>query len=365
MNLPWRYSALFLLPCLLLSPSLAGAQDAEGEALAQRFLEHLKANTPIAGTFEVTTTFDPVLYEKREKALGKDVELNGKHYLRRSEPQKQFFRCRWVWDFRREMMDTPGDNYISRTFLHTPEGYLEKVGDKNFNLTARATGGAYRPASFYFLNATNVWSEIFTYKKGCKFHIEPAPVGSPSGSVLLIANPTADHEYRLLLDKTTCRLYDTESTFEGHPDMRLMIQHVEQDKEGKRVFPTKATITVYEPNEHKPWGVHTLTAKELVFPSRDEAEKLFQLIVPAETDIYDRVLNQHIRLTKPTLAEEVISSDPRSFPHLDMGPLPPLESQQTFVEKYGRALAILGIIGAFVLGVLVVLRSRIARVRRT
>lgn len=365
MNLPCQRSILFLLACLLLSPAAVRAQDGEGEALAQRFLEHLKANVPVAGSFEMNINFDPILYEEREKRLGKDVEMNGKHFKMVTEPKKQKYQCTWAWDNSREVMESPKEHQTGRTFLRTPEGYLEMADDKNFNLTARSSGGTFRPASFYFLRGTSSWSDVFS-QKGTTFRTEAAPSGSPPGStVLIVANPPASFEVRLILDKQTCRLHSHRSTYEGHPALDVFIDRTVQDREGKLIFPTSARLIAYESTHFKPFRFQTLEAKEVVFPkTTEQQEKWFQLILPTKTDIFDRVLNRHLTLSQPTSAETIISGDPNSIPTAEVRDIQPLRQTGSVPStRYYFILSALAGSGVVIFVALLFWRVRARRLR--
>src|SRR5947209_1904413 len=103
-------------------------QEDPANQLAQGFLDHLKTNAPVAGTFEERTWFDPELHEDRIKKPVKGTQINNKFYKVKSEPQSQVYQCSWAWDGAREVLEAPAERDWPKTFLNTPEGFLDMVG---------------------------------------------------------------------------------------------------------------------------------------------------------------------------------------------------------------------------------------------
>src|SRR5581483_9207256 len=105
--------------------------DPEADALAQRFLAHLDANGPVAGTFELRGTFDPALYEERRRAVEKPTGNDRvKHVFERDS---HVLVCRWAWDRGREMSETLADSKnIFATFYRDGEAFLHGGGPQTF-----------------------------------------------------------------------------------------------------------------------------------------------------------------------------------------------------------------------------------------
>jgi hypothetical protein len=335
LELLWFEIALIALLCPF--ATLCRAQGEDAKLLADRFLEHMEANVPVAGTFDMTTTFDAGLYKKDHPPESVQVKFNDKYYKVKPQAQKESYQCSWAWDGNREVMNGTETEERSKTFLNTQEGFLEKAASKNYNLNRHSNSiASYRPAAFYFLHSTTQWKTLFAK---CSFRTQEAAPGSPPGSMVLVAEISPQMKDLITLDAKTGRLYGYETLLDGQPLGRLAIERVATDPKTGRLFPSKATMMVYVPKyPGKPYRTDTLTARSVVFPeSRDELQKFFDLTVPAEADIFDRVLNRQYKLARTTPAEAIIAGDLAALGVTEVRSLPPprmLLSEVSWKDRY-------------------------------
>jgi hypothetical protein len=287
---------------LILIGRTGQATEPEARELAKKFLAHMSANAPVAGTFEIRTIPDPAIQESLRKAARESGAKEG--YGVSFGADKPELNCRWAWDGSREMLDTLSGSNVWQTFLRTPEANLQGTVRDNFNLEKPGPSSGYGPAGFYFLMGRLPWSDPL---KDCKFRIEEAPTGSPAGYVSLVATSP----------KRTVHLvvHRAKGTLHGHrrflPDGKLsgelMIDKVKENSDG-RVFPTSARLLLYQPATGKVMQTYTLTAREVTFPASGPAlEDAFRLTLSKGALISDYLLSKQIKLKSPALAADVLA----------------------------------------------------------
>lgn len=284
-------------------PAPARPQKPDAADLAQRFLAHVKASSPVAGTFEIRTRTDKEMLDREQKAA--DAQYKGPVRLEFG-PAEQTLVCRWAWDGREEVCETlPGSKDEVSTFLRHSEGLLVGHRPRTFTLNEpRRTAILWRPACFYVLAGMEQWPHALA---DCSFEI--ADLSAADDEVTLIAhNKELKSALHLTLEKGTCALRRSRTYYETNLTLDLQVLAVTRGPD-QRVFPTKAVIDTYAPNlaSDRPYSRREMTATKLVFP-RDQAETraLMRLELPAGAMISDRVLNRDIQLQTAASAAEVI-----------------------------------------------------------
>jgi hypothetical protein len=291
----------------LLCPQTELCAQSDGEQVAKRFLDHMRAVGPVAGEFEVRCSLDPVVLERRREEMG--PLLKQKPVRIELEKDEQFLKCRWAWDGKHEMAEAlEGTKNVEGTFYHTQEALLIGMAPKNFNLEESSPIPRWRPASFYLLAGTLPWEvQLSTYS----FRVEAAPPGSSPGTVLLIGKRSKPNlEARLLVHETSGSLHRAELDLDGKPYSRLAVEEFVQGP-GKRAFPRKARLEVYfPPHFDRPYRQMTLVAKRVSYPrTKEETDQAFALTLPKGTRIADRILNRLVLLDRPRTALEILGSN--------------------------------------------------------
>ena len=311
--------------CLLACPTASRA-DRDGDALARRFLDHMDSVAPVAGTFTISTRYDPELLE----AFHRDTEemaaktFPGKKLVH--GPDAPVLRCEWAWDGTREALDPLNGSNIFKQFYKTPESTLERMAEKNYNLYGPKFPGIWGPASFYLKGANKPWSNFL---EDCQFSTAAAPAGSPPGATLLVAR-SSSLEVRLLVDEQSGALHGHEIDYDGEPFARLTIDQTERSADG-RIFPSRATATVFMQGE--PFQFKTFVAERIVFDPAEVADAM-AIELPAGTTVHDRVLKRTISLSRATPVENVLSDQLASIPPADPTPVATLPEKppQTVVD---------------------------------
>ena len=180
----------------------------------------------------------------------------------------------------------------------------------NFNLDKAGRAAAVRPATFYYLCGVTPWASLF---EDCKFERRDAPIGAPAGSATLVATSKngAPHEIEvhILLDERGGLLHGYESFERGKPISQLSIAALARNPDG-RVFPSRATYTINDPQSGRPFQVEVLAAIKVTFPStKAELDAAFAMSLPKGVRIYDRVLNHKITLSRPTPVKDILSGN--------------------------------------------------------
>jgi hypothetical protein len=301
-----------------------GAQDRdEAQALVQRFIAHLNANTPIAGEFEIRGVFDAAVYERHLQDVAKinqEKMKNGARYI--PEPDNRRLLCRWAFDRNREMLETlAGSNNVFKTFYLDRETMIEGFEQKVYNLEKPKDLATRRPASFYFLGGAARFTELLPEYQS--FALSAAPQGAPEGMVTLTARkPSTKKELRLIIHRETCVLFEASLFVDSKPAWRLRIDELARGPD-HRVFPKSAELIGYLPPYYdRPFRTETLQAKRIVFAqTQTEAEQSFALSLPKGASIADRMLNRSVTLEKPTSVQEVLTQ-----------PLPSIALEQPTVD---------------------------------
>jgi len=75
-----------------------------------------------------------------------------------------------------------------------------------------------------------------------------------------------------------------------------------------RVFPSRATLTIYDMVSGRPAQIEVLTALQINSPStKAELDAAFAMSLPKGVVIYDRTLGRKTTLDRPTTVEEIVS----------------------------------------------------------
>lgn len=308
----WRNLAIMTVVSMTAS---AHAQSPESEAktLAKRFLDHMAADVPVAGTFELKTAFDlawlrEVQRRDREAAAAKGLGVS----FQTDSPLRV---CNWAWDGSRELLSTlPGSN-TWETFYRTEEAYLRGIEPRNFNLDKPSLSPGSSPASFYLLLGRRPWDAVFAESE--QPATEPAPDGTPPGSVTLVLRSPRD-EVRLLIDRHQGTLHQYQWSLAGKPLARLDVAELKRST-GHRVFPVKATLTLLNTETGSPIKTDTLTALDLRFPvTPQELSAAFALSLPPGAAIHDLMLNRVTVLERSTPLQEIVAGTVPSTP-MDAG----------------------------------------------
>ena len=320
---PVRLKILATL-CLLACPTASHA-DRDGDALARRFLDHMDAVAPVAGTFTISTRYDPEIRKAHREASEKWAAEAFPGKTLDHGPDAPVLRCEWAWDGTREALDTLKGSNIIEQFYKTPESTLDRMAEKNFNLYGPTQPAEWRPASFYLLGGAALWSKCLSE---CEFSTRDAPADAPAGAVLLIARSSMIED-RLVLDEESGRLYSHEIDLDGSPYARLAVDRVERSSDG-RIFPSRAELTIFL--KENPYIFMTLAAERIVFNPAEVADAM-EMVLPAGTTVHDRVLKRVIALSRATPVENVLSDELASIPPPDPIPLAtlPEEPPQTTV----------------------------------
>jgi hypothetical protein len=246
----------------------------------------------------------------------------------------------------------PGSN-SQETFFHTPEAFLQEVDRNNFNLNGPMRATSFRPATFYFLAGAKPWPELFAECKS--FETKEPPAGSPPGTVILVAQ-SPRMEARLLIDRAKGIIRSHEVYLAGKLYSRLTVEKLEQGPD-HRVFPSQATLVMFNLKSEKPLRTERLSAQRLVFPKNEEETKAaFALELPKGTQIIDRTLNRQIILKQATPVQDILDRKVNYEP-MDNDPQvfsPPEESKSPFSP---RVLTVGCVIFLALVGVLLAVRG--------
>lgn len=324
-------------------PARAAAVDAD--TLARRFLDHMNSIAPVAGTFEVVNVQDPQWLEASHERI-RDYHATKKQTVAFG-PDTPRLRCEWAWDQTREVLKTLDGSNVWRDFFNTTEASLEGVEPKNYNLDKPQRFVIDRPAIFYIFAAFKPWPRVF---ENASLSVEAAPPGSPAGSIVLVAR-SSDHEIRLLIDEAKGILHQCDLQAGGKPYSHLVIERLERGPDD-RVYPSKAHLTIFDPQSGRPFQEKTLTAERIIFPtSRSEIDAAFAMTLPAGAVIHDRPLNQRVTLSRPTSAQAVLEGQVPPDPvevTPPAGPMsPPVAPRRWSVWAASSAVALLVFVGLY------------------
>lgn len=286
--------ALMMLP--LAFPVRADA-DSDGDALAGRFLDHVRSIAPVAGSFTVEIQFDAELERASRAERKKWAEARGKSLA--FGPEAPVLRSEWAWDGTREALKSLEGSNTFEQFYRTPEALLRAMAPDNYNLDTPQHPPTWRPASFYLLVGAAPWSD---YLKDHEFTVRDAPAGSPPASRLLIAR-SGGGECRLVVDEATGELHGHETDLADGPYARLSIDRVERSTDG-RPFPSRARLTVFL--RGKPHQFITLTSQRITFDRADVAEAT-KMALPEGAVVHDRFLNRVLPIRRRTDVEDLLS----------------------------------------------------------
>ena len=302
MNHRTLLSPSYALAVFLLIGHNVMATDPEARALVDKFLAHMSANGPVAGTFRIETIPDPAMQEAFRKKARENAGKDG--YGVSFGPDKPELHCRWAWDGSREILETlPGSNVL-KTFMRTPEAHLQQTEKLNFNLDKPGPASVWRPASFYFLWSVQPWSDVL---KDCEFRLEAAPAGVPAGCVVVEAKDR--HRTIHLVVNRKRGIYHGHRTWlaDGNLLADLSVEKLQESRDG-RVFPLSAQARLFQPGTGKVDTTFVLSAREVSFPaSGNEFEKSFTLSLPEGTVINDLLLSKQIKLKKATSATDILA----------------------------------------------------------
>ena len=334
---------LALAAALAAAPARAQEKELSADAVAQRFLAHLDRNQPVAGVFEIHTAVD------LPQVQGYLDETRKKGFV--PEAAQQVLVCRWAWVTDREVCEQlEGSKDAPHSFLALPQGTLVGYPENKYNLLppGKPRADVTRPALFYYLSGGPFWRE---YLASAKYSLGPATAQTPPGAVQLVATKEPA-KCVLTVDRQTGKLYSAVIYDQGKPLWKLAIEEFATSPDGARVFPTKATISVYHDSPEKPFRSVTLTARRVDFPSTAEVAGEFKLPVPAKALIADRVLDAAIVPERATEASEIITKD---VPRQPFTPVPaeteapPPESRTRVVVTAVLLAAPLVLYGAYYL----------------
>src|SRR5262245_26182465 len=108
------------------------ATDPDARDVADKFLAHMSANSPVAGKFRIETIPNP---NRREEFRKKAQEAASKQgYTIGFEPDQPVLDCRWAWDGAREMLEALSGSNVGHTFFKTPEALLKRSEGLSYNL---------------------------------------------------------------------------------------------------------------------------------------------------------------------------------------------------------------------------------------
>ena len=304
-----RWFGILPLACCLLGPPVTFAQD-DADALAQRFLAHMKANVPVAGEFEIYRESDAESYKRRQESAAQ-MKFEGRGAVKVTVPPRTGLgRYRWAWDGVREMTEALTDGKSDRkdvilSFFNSPEGQLiTRNAAGYYRLAEAGKVSDYRPGSFYSLYGGGIpWPEFL---KDMSFSTTPAEGASPVGTVWLIARNDG-LELRLLVERETGVMHRMVGYWESDKYVEVTIDAFERGKD-HRLFPRRARIEVFAPDSPgRPSHTETLNAKRIDFPSPgEETHRALTLILPKGATVFDRVLNRQIVLSADTPARTVV-----------------------------------------------------------
>jgi hypothetical protein len=323
----------------------AQAVGADADILARRFLDHMSAIGPVAGTFEVVSTQDPQWLEARKKGIRDRMAAQKKGVD--FGPDMPRLRCEWAWDGNRESLKTLDSSNVWRDFFNTPEASLQGMQPKNYNLDRPKRFTIDRPAIFYVFAAFKPWSKVF---EKARLSVEAAPTSAPPGSAVLLAR-SPQEEIRLLIDEASGTLHQCEIQAGGKPYSRLVVERLERGPQN-RVYPSKAHLTIFDPKSGRSSQEKTMTAERIVFPTgRPETDAVFAMTLPAGSVIHDRPLNRQITLNRPTPVQAVIEGqvppDPVEVPR-PAGPMsPPVAPSRWPAWAAWTAVVLLVIVGVY------------------
>jgi hypothetical protein len=315
-------NVLFLLGVASCPGLCRGAdQSPEAKSLADRFLQHLADNAPVAGVFEVRHKTEDLAWKKDfEKSFAAQYATNKKKVV--FDPADTLRVFDWAWDGTREKCESIAGSDTFETFYRTPEAYLNRVDKNNYNLNKPSRPAYYRPASFYFLAGIMPWHEVF---QKTRFAIQAAPEKSPPGTVLLVVRPEDDSpmEWRLLLDRERCTLHEYHQFLRGKILLSAVISKFAHNTD-HRLFPSIGRLVVYNPESGKPVFSEELRMQKISFPtSKEQTNASFLMELPRKSEIMDLSLNRVFVLDKPTSVHEIFSgnlpSSPIQQPTIDVG----------------------------------------------
>ena len=353
-----RPSILGVAMWLCLATS-AGAQ--ESEVLLQRFLAHMNSNGPIAGEFEIRTSFDQEIRDRERQQLAQKNEAGKKLGQREQRHNEdQLLICRWAYDRDREMSETlRGSKNIFKSFYYDREASCVGETETSYNLDKPKRIANWRPAAFYFVSGMmERWTELLPDFK--ERAVIDAPPGSPENAVVLVLRrPKTKHEIRLLLHRETAELFGSEGYFSSALVARLTIYESTRNHDG-RVFPKRAEHSVFLPaSQGRPFRTDRLVAKSVVFPtSQQETENAFALTLPKGALIADRLLNRGMKLEQPTNVQTIIRGHLPSRSFDNEGPIALPEPVGRSASHYWIWIGLLTCIAAIALIGIVVRQRR-------
>jgi hypothetical protein len=306
-------------------------------------------NGPIAGEFEIRTTFDPATRDEQNQSVAKrneELKSSGKQF--RLHNDDQLLVCRWAFDSDREMTEMlNGSKNVHRaTFYWDREGSCEQGATSSYNIDKPKRVTIWRPAAFYFCSSTmERWTDMLpSYSERA---LAQPPDGSPGGTVVLVARrPKSKLEFRILVERETGVLHGFDGLADGKLTWRVIVQEFSRGPNG-RVFPMRALNSIYLPKSpERPFRTDQLTARAITFPdSQPETSRAFALTLPKGTLVADRLLNRAMTLEQPTDVQTLIRGPmptAKPFDEVEVMPQPrPTRSWRLWYWIAGAAFAIL------------------------
>lgn len=331
-------------------------QSDDPDAIAQRFLAHMKANAPITGEFEVRGEYDPEIHGEN---LAHAARIEGAISVG-VNPLSYRMSCRWSWDGVRELFERLETNteVVAPTFFLGPEGYLHQGNPGRYSLRKPEQIGHYRPGSFYSSVSSGArWPDAL---QGKEFRSAPRSADEPAGTVWLIASDD-QIECRLLIEEKTGVLHKVR-VFADSVRVTELDVHSHIQSNDHRVFPEEAELRVYTPRlPDRPLRTESLRAKTVSFPrNQTETNRAMTLMIPKGSSLFDVELQEVTRLSAPIPARSVIEgripeADRRSFSPVSPNPEPLVRFREP--ESYTWVWWVAGVLGAALIAVLLVRRQ--------
>lgn len=278
------------------------SRDDAADRLLKQFLERQVADTPVAGEFRVQGKISEQALTEHVKAARADAAQKGMGLI--TPIRDPHLQCRWAWDGKREMLESSPESNVFETFLSTPDGFLQGMIERNYNLTAPKPPYPVRPASFYFLMGVRPWADIAA---------EAKPISNDDGP-----HPDGTRALRLMLEAGFVRLFIREADYriQGHELFlgeklfhRMRIDSFTSNSDG-RSFPASATLEVFHPTTGDLLRSDELTSIRTLFPTGEaELQRAFALDLPAGASVHDLLLNKKLSIQTATPAQKVMTGE--------------------------------------------------------
>ncbi len=270
----------------------------QAKALAKRFVEAQYAITPVTGEFIVDGTFSEAFVFSREKAAVPRKGLESK-----LESSERHLRCRWSFDRKRELLDTlEGSKGVSRRFLLDGDSLIDGIKASNMNVDKKRRIPVWRPANFFFLNAgQDRWDDDFTNHPNLYYWCVRR-----GDTVELSYGWEPRPKYRLWIRESDLVLLSATFEFNGKVLWKLGIE--KYHTQGSKVFPTKASIDIYDEKSGGLIRQETMTAVRVMFPDKpEEIRAAFDFTIPKKALLADRQLNGATHIDRPLRASDVLA----------------------------------------------------------